>query len=191
MPIFASVMGIIEVFLIAVGVSMDAFAVSIAKGMSAHRVGWRHALLAGSWFGGFQALMPCIGYFLGLGFATFIGQWDHWVAWLLLTLIGANMVKESFSKEEDEVSGGWGFWHMLTLAVATSIDALAVGVSFAFLEMSVWMPIIIIGITTMLFSFAGVLLGKKVGERFKSKAELVGGLVLIAIGIKILWEHTM
>ena len=191
MPIFASVMGIIEVFLIAVGVSMDAFAVSIAKGISAHRVGWRHALLAGLWFGGFQALMPCIGYFLGLGFATFIGQWDHWVAWLLLTLIGANMVKESFSKDEDEVSGGWGFWHMLTLAVATSIDALAVGVSFAFLEMSVWMPIIIIGITTMMFSIAGVLLGKKVGERFKSKAELVGGLVLIAIGIKILWEHTM
>ena len=184
-------MGIIEVLLIAVGVSMDAFAVSIAKGMSAHRVGWRYAILAGLWFGGFQALMPCIGYFLGLGFAAFIGQWDHWVAWLLLTLIGANMVKESFSKDEDEVSGGWGFWHMLTLAVATSIDALAVGVSFAFLEMSIWMPIIIIGITTMLFSIAGVLLGKKAGERFKSKAVLVGGLVLIAIGIKILLEHTM
>lgn len=189
--IFVLAMGIIEVLLIAVGVSMDAFAVSVAKGISAHRVGWRHALLAGSWFGGFQALMPCIGYFLGLGFATFIGQWDHWVAWSLLSLIGANMVKESFSKDEDEVAGGWGFWHMLTLAVATSIDALAVGVSFAFLEMSIWMPIIIIGITTMMFSIAGVLLGKKVGERFKSKAELVGGLVLIAIGIKILWEHTM
>jgi putative Mn2+ efflux pump MntP len=191
MPIFASAMGIIEVLLIAVGVSMDAFAVSMAKGISAHRVGWRHALLAGLWFGGFQALMPCIGYFLGLGFATFIGQWDHWVAWFLLTLIGANMVKESFSKDEEEVSGGWGFWHMLTLAVATSIDALAVGVSFAFLEMSIWMPIIIIGITTMMFSIAGVLLGKKVGERFKSRAELLGGLVLIAIGCKILIEHTM
>ena len=184
-------MGIIEVLLIAVGVSMDAFAVSMAKGMSAHRVGWRHALLAGLWFGGFQALMPCIGYFLGLGFSTFIGQWDHWVAWLLLTLIGANMVKESFSKEEEGVAQGFGFWHMLTLAIATSIDALAVGVSFAFLEMSIWMPIIIIGITTMMFSIAGVLLGKKVGERFRSKAELVGGLVLIAIGIKILWEHAM
>lgn len=184
-------MGIIEVLLIAVGVSMDAFAVSIAKGISAHRVGWRHALLAGLWFGGFQALMPCIGYFLGLGFATFIGQWDHWVAWLLLTLIGANMVKESFSKEEGGVSHGFGFWHMFTLAVATSIDALAVGVSFAFLEMSIWIPIIIIGVTTMMFSIAGVLLGKKVGERFRSKAELVGGLVLIAIGIKILWEHAM
>ena len=191
MSIFASVMGIIEIFLIAVGVSMDAFAVSIAKGMPAHRVGWRHALLAGLWFGGFQALMPCIGYFLGLGFATFIGQWDHWVAWLLLTFIGANMVKESFSKEEGGVAHGFGFWHMFTLAVATSIDALAVGVSFAFLEMSIWMPIIIIGITTMMFSIAGVLLGKKVGERFRSKAELVGGLVLIAIGIKILWEHAM
>ena len=170
---------------------MDAFAVSICKGLSARRAGLKQMSACGLWFGGFQALMPCIGYFLGLGFAAFIGQWDHWVAWLLLTLIGANMVKESFSKDEDEVSGGWGFWHMLTLAVATSIDALAVGVSFAFLEMSVWMPIIIIGITTMLFSFAGVLLGKKVGERFKSKAELVGGLVLIAIGIKILLEHTM
>ena len=191
MPIFASIMGIIEVLLIAVGVSMDAFAVSIAKGISARRVGWRHAFLAGLWFGGFQALMPCIGYFLGLGFAAFIGQWDHWVAWLLLTLIGANMVKESFSKEEGGVAHGFGFWHMFTLAVATSIDALAVGVSFAFLEMSIWMPIIIIGITTMMFSIAGVLLGKKVGERFRSKAELVGGLVLIAIGIKILWEHAM
>ena len=191
MPIFASVMGIIEVLLIAVGVSMDAFAVSIAKGISARRVGWRHALLAGLWFGGFQALMPCIGYFLGLGFATFIGQWDHWVAWLLLTFIGANMIKESFSKEEGGVAHGFGFWHMFTLAVATSIDALAVGVSFAFLDMSIWIPIIIIGMTTMMFSIAGVLLGKKVGERFRSKAELVGGLVLIAIGIKILWEHAM
>ena len=184
-------MGIVEVLLIAIGVSMDAFAVSVAKGISARQMKMRYALQAGLWFGGFQALMPCIGYFLGLGFATFIGQWDHWVAWLLLTFIGANMVKESFSKDDDEVSGGWGFWHMLTLAVATSIDALAVGVSFAFLEMSVWMPVIVIGLTTMMFSVAGVLLGKKVGERFKSKAELVGGLVLIAIGVKILWEHTM
>jgi putative Mn2+ efflux pump MntP len=101
------------------------------------------------------------------------------------------MVKESFSKEEGGVAHGFGVWHMFTLAVATSIDALAVGVSFAFLEMSIWIPIIIIGITTMMFSIAGVLLGKKVGERFRSKAELVGGLVLIAIGIKILWEHAM
>ena len=184
-------MGIVEVLLIAIGVSMDAFAVSVAKGISAHRVGWRHALLAGSWFGGFQALMPCIGYFLGLGFATFIGQWDHWVAWLLLTLIGANMVKESFFKDKDEVAGGWGFWHMLTLAVATSIDALAIGVSFAFLSMRIWMPVLIIGFTTMVFSFAGVYLGRFFGTRFRTKAEFVGGLVLIAIGCKILWEHTM
>ena len=191
MPIFASVMGIIEVLLIAVGVSMDAFAVSLAKGISAREVKMKHALTAGVWFGGFQALMPCLGFFLGLGFASFIGQWDHWVAWFLLTIIGANMVKESFSRDEDEVSSGWGFWHMLTLAVATSIDALAVGVSFAFLEMSIWKPIIIIGLTTMMFSIAGVLLGKKVGERFKSRAELLGGLVLIAIGCKILIEHVM
>ena len=191
MPIFASVMGIIEVLLIAVGVSMDAFAVSIAKGMSAHRVGWRHALLAGLWFGGFQALMPCIGYFLGLGFAAFIGQWDHWVAWLLLTLIGANMVKESFSKDEDEVSGGWGFWHMLTLAVATSIDALAIGVTFAFLGVNIWSAVLFIGLTTALFSGTGVYIGNIFGNRYKSKAEFMGGAVLILIGIKILVEHTL
>lgn len=189
--IFVLAMGIIEVLLIAVGVSMDAFAVSLAKGISAREVKMKHALTAGVWFGGFQAMMPCLGFFLGLGFASFIGQWDHWVAWLLLTVIGANMVKESFSKDEDEVSSGWGFWHMLTLAVATSIDALAVGVSFAFLDMSIWKPIIIIGLTTMMFSIAGVLLGKKVGERFKSRAELLGGLVLIGIGCKILLEHVM
>lgn len=184
-------MSIIDILLIAIGVSMDAFAVSIGKGISSPRVSFRPALIAGLWFGGFQALMPCIGYFLGLGFATFIGQWDHWVAWLLLTIIGVNMFKESFSKDEDEVSTGWGFWHMLTLAVATSIDALAVGVSFAFLETSIWHSISVIGLTTMLFSIVGVYLGKSIGERFKSRAELVGGLVLIAIGCKILIEHTM
>ena len=165
-------MGIVELLLLALALSMDAFAVSLCKGLCMKKATFKAGAVCGLWFGGFQALMPCIGYFLGLGFAAFIGQWDHWVAWFLLTFIGANMVKESFSKDDDEVSGGWGFWHMLTLAVATSIDALAVGVSFAFLEMSVWMPIIIIGITTMMFSIAGVLLGKKVGERFKSKAEL-------------------
>ena len=184
-------MSIIDILLIAIGVSMDAFAVSIGKGISDTRVSFRSAAIAGLWFGGFQALMPCIGYFLGLGFATFIGQWDHWVAWLLLTVIGANMVKESFSKDEDEVSGGWGFWHMLTLAVATSIDALAVGVSFAFLEISIWRSVTIIGFTTMLFSIVGVYLGKTIGTHFKSRAELIGGLVLIAIGCKILIEHTM
>lgn len=184
-------MTFLDLMLIAVGVSMDAFAVSVAKGLATQRVRPQHYASVALWFGGFQALMPCLGFFLGLGFSTFIGQWDHWVAWLLLTLIGANMVKESFSKEEEGVAHGFGFWHMLTLAIATSIDALAVGVSFAFLEMSIWMPIAIIGLTTMLFSIAGVLLGKKVGERFKSKAELVGGIVLIGIGIKILWEHAM
>ena len=191
MPIFVVDRSIIDILLIAIGVSMDAFAVSIGKGISSSRVSFRPALIAGLWFGGFQALMPCIGYFLGLGFATFIGQWDHWVAWLLLTIIGVNMFKESFSKDEDEVSTGWGFWHMLTLAVATSIDALAVGVSFAFLETSIWHSISVIGLTTMLFSIVGVYLGKSIGERFKSRAELVGGLVLIAIGCKILIEHTM
>lgn len=184
-------MGIIETLLIAVGVSMDAFAVSVAKGISSPRILFRHSLIAGLWFGGFQALMPLLGYCLGMGFANIVGEWDHWVAWFLLTLIGVNMVKESFSKDEDEVSAGWGFWLMFTLAVATSIDALAVGVSFAFLGMSVFLPVLIIGLTTMLFSMLGVWLGRHVGMRFKSRAEFVGGLVLVAIGCKILIEHTM
>ena len=184
-------MGIIETLLIAVGVSMDAFAVSVAKGISSPHILFRHLLAAGLWFGGFQALMPLLGYCLGMGFADFVGEWDHWVAWFLLSLIGANMVKDSFSKGEDEVAAGWGFWLMFTLAVATSIDALAVGVSFAFLDMSVWMPVLVIGFTTMLFSMLGVWLGRHVGLRFKSRAEFIGGVVLLFIGMKILLEHTL
>ena len=185
-------MGIAELIVIAIGLSMDAFAVSICKGLSVQKVRLPYVMKAGIWFGGFQALMPTIGYFLGSYFEHLITSVDHWIAFALLAIIGANMIKEALSKEEECCpDASMGAKQMFTLAVATSIDALAVGVSFAFLEMSIWMPIIIIGITTMLFSIAGVLLGKKAGERFKSKAELVGGLVLIAIGIKILWEHTM
>lgn len=185
------IMGIIEVLLIAVGVSMDAFAVAIAKGLSARRVGFRHALTAGVWFGGFQALMPTIGYFGGVLFSSFIGEWDHWIAWVLLTLIGVNMIKESLSRDEEQVDAGFSAWKMLPLAIATSIDALAVGVSFAFLEMEILMPVVVIGITTMLFSMLGVYVGKMFGARFKSKAELLGGIVLVAIGCKILFEHVM
>lgn len=183
-------MSLIEVLLIAVGVSMDAFAVSVAKGISASRITLKHALIAGLWFGGFQALMPTIGYFLGISFSSLISDWDHWIAFVLLTLIGANMVRSSFSKEdEDNVTHGFGFWVMLSLAIATSIDALAVGVSFACLDMSIWNPIVIIGFTTMMFSIVGVYLGHLFGLRFKHRAELLGGIVLIGIGIKILFEH--
>ena len=183
-------MSLIEVLLIAVGVSMDAFAVSVAKGISASRITLKHALIAGLWFGGFQALMPTIGYFLGISFSSLISDWDHWIAFVLLTLIGANMVRSSFSKEdEDNVTHGFGFWVMFSLAIATSIDALAVGVSFACLDMSIWNPIVIIGLTTMMFSIVGVYLGHLFGLRFKHRAELLGGIVLIGIGIKILFEH--
>ena len=177
-------MSLIEVLLIAVGVCMDAFSVSVAKGISASRITLKHALIAGLWFGGFQALMPTIGYFLGISFSSLISDWDHWIAFVLLTLIGANMVRGSFSNDEEEnVAHGFGFWVMFSLAIATSIDALAVGVSFACLDMSIWNPIVIIGFTTMMFSIVGVYLGHLFGLRFKHRAELFGGIVLIGIGI--------
>lgn len=191
MSIFVVIMGIIEVFLIAVGVSMDAFAVSVAKGISALRFNWRNALIAGLWFGGFQALMPMIGYLLGTGFASYVTKWDHWIAWGVLMVIGANMLRSSFSGEEESVSRSFSSRVMFLLAIATSIDALAIGVSFAFLNMSILMPVLIIGFTTFAFSFVGVWMGRLFGLRFKSKAELVGGVVLMTIGCKILWEHTI
>ncbi len=184
-------MGIVEILLLAVGVSMDAFAVSIAKGICAGRARVGQALLTGLWFGGFQALMPLLGYFLGNSFADIIGAWDHWVAWGLLTLIGANMVRDALSGDEERLSANFSVRAMFPLAIATSIDALAVGVSLACLQTSIWMPIIIIGITTAAFSVAGVCLGKFFGLHFKSRTTFIGGVVLILIGLKILWEHTV
>lgn len=184
-------MGITELLLLAVGLSMDAFAVSIAKGITVGRARVGPAFAAGVWFGAFQALMPLLGYFLGRSFATVIGAWDHWVAWMLLTLIGGNMVREALFGDEEHLSADFSSKAMLPLAIATSIDALAVGVSFACLDMSVWMPVVVIGITTMAFSVAGVCLGNVFGLRFGSKAGLVGGIVLMLIGLNILWEHTM
>ena len=183
-------MGFAELLIIAVGLSMDAFAVSIAKGLSTDRLHHRHYLSVAVWFGGFQALMPTIGSFLGISFSSLISGWDHWIAFVLLTLIGSNMVRGSFAKDEEEkVAHGFGFWVMLSLAIATSIDALAVGVSFACLDMSIWNPIVIIGLTTMAFSIAGVYLGHLFGLRFKHRAELLGGIVLIGIGVKILFQQ--
>jgi putative Mn2+ efflux pump MntP len=179
-----------EILLLAIGVSMDAFAVSIGKGLSAKRVTWREALTVGLWFGGFQALMPVIGYYLGISFADLVTKVDHWIAFGLLVLIGGNMIREALSKEEDKpADSSFGFRTMLVLAIATSIDALALGISFAFLGTNLWRAILVIGLTTFAFSVVGLLIGKKVGTRFHAGAEILGGVILILIGVKILLEH--
>ena len=180
-----------EILLLALGVSMDAFAVSIGKGLTAHRVSWREALTVGLWFGGFQALMPVIGYYLAFSFADLVTKVDHWIAFGLLLLIGGNMIREALEKDEaqKEADASFGFRTMLILAIATSIDALAVGISFAFLQAPLWSSILIIGLTTFAFSVVGLLIGKKVGDRFHKGAEILGGLILITIGVKILIEH--
>jgi putative Mn2+ efflux pump MntP len=184
-------MGIFELLIIAVGVSMDAFAVSICKGLSTRKIKPTDAVSAGLWFGGFQALMPLIGYYLGVSFADFVSDVDHWIAFVLLGIIGAKMIKESFENEPCELSSDFSFRTMLPMAIATSIDALAVGVSLAFLRVEIWSSIALIGITTALFSAFGVCLGSTLGCRFKSKAEFAGGLILCLIGLKILLEHTL
>ena len=179
-----------EILLLAVGVSMDAFAVSIGKGLAAKRASWREALTVGLWFGGFQALMPVIGYYLGISFADLVTRIDHWIAFGLLLFIGGNMIREALKSEDDKpADSSFGFKTMLVLAVATSIDALALGISFAFLGTALWRAVLIIGLTTFAFSAVGLLIGKKVGTRFHSGAEILGGVILIAIGLKILFEH--
>ena len=180
-----------ELIIIAIGVSMDAFAVSICKGLSVRSLQPKHACLTALWFGGFQALMPLIGYFLGVSFADFVSSVDHWIAFVLLGIIGGNMIKESFSKDECDYSPDFSFKTMLSLAVATSIDALAIGVSFAFLRVNIWTSVLIIGLTTGAFSALGVCIGKFFGCRYKSKAEFTGGFILVAMGVKILLEHTV
>lgn len=183
-------MGIFEILLIAVGVSMDAFAVSICKGLSVRKLRSRHAFAVSMWFGGFQALMPLIGYFLAVSFADYVSEYDHWISFVLLAFIGANMIKESLGdKDDDNSNSDFSFLKMFALAVATSIDALAVGVSFAFLQVNIWSSILIIGAVTAAFSGAGVVIGNQFGIRYKSKAEFAGGLILIIIGLKILIEH--
>ncbi len=182
-------MSIIELFILALGLSMDAFAVSICKGLSVPKLQAKHCLICGVYFGGFQALMPLLGWLLGIRFQSLITNIDHWIAFVLLAVIGANMIKESFSKEEECPDASFGFKTMLTLAVATSIDALAVGVTFAFLDVAIVPAVLLIGATTFVCSAVGVKIGNVFGNRFQSKAEFLGGLVLIAIGLKILIEH--
>lgn len=183
-------MSIIELLIIAVGLSMDAFAVSIGKGLSVCNLRPRHSMSVGLWFGGFQALMPLIGYALGASFASMVSEYDHWIAFVLLGIIGANMIKESFSKEE-KTDSDFSVKTMLVMAIATSIDALAIGVSFAFLGVNIFAAAIVIGITTFLFSVAGIKIGNLFGCRYKSKSEFIGGVILIIIGAKILLEHIL
>lgn len=183
-------MGILSLFMVAVGLSMDAFAVSICKGLATKEIRLRHMVTAGLWFGGFQALMPLIGYLLGSTFAAAIKKYDHWVAFILLLLIGFNMIREALAQgEEENVTDSFGVRTMLIMAVATSIDALAVGVSFAFLEVNIISALAFIGVTTFLFSFAGVKIGNVFGSKYEKKAELAGGVILILIGTRILLEH--
>lgn len=184
-------MGIAEIVLIAVGLAMDAFAVSIGKGLSVKRIEPRHSMSVGLWFGGFQALMPLVGYFLGISFASFVSSIDHWIAFVLLGVIGANMIREA-KGDECECEGANADFsprQMLLLAIATSIDALAVGVSLAFLGVDIWTTVAVIGVITMILSMAGLRIGNIFGCRFKSKAEILGGCVLILMGSKILVEH--
>lgn len=180
-------MSILELFILAVGLSMDAFAVSVCKGLSLGKIKPKHMCIAGAWFGGFQALMPLIGYFLGSFFAEMIEKYDHWVAFVLLAIIGGNMIKESFGKDE-KVDSSMDVKSMLLLAIATSIDALAVGVTFAFLQVQIVPAVSFIGVITFIFSAVGVKIGSLFGTKYKSKAELFGGIVLVLIGIKILIE---
>ena len=182
-------MTIFELIVIAAGLSMDAFAVSICKGLSVRRLRPRHNIICGVYFGGFQALMPVAGWLLGRQFESLIKSIDHWIAFALLVLIGANMIREAVKNEEENLNDSFSPKTMLPLAVATSIDALAVGVTFAFLDVAIIPAVSIIGVTTFIFSVAGVKIGNVFGAKYKSKAELVGGIVLVAMGIKILIEH--
>lgn len=182
-------MGIWELFLLAAGLSMDAFAVSVCKGLALKDIRPKHMMTAGIWFGGFQALMPLIGYFLGVSFQDKIQRFDHWIAFILLGFIGANMIKEALSGEDENADASMSFKNMFLLAVATSIDALAVGVTFAFLKVNIAVAVSFIGAVTFCFSAAGIKIGSVFGTKYKSKAEFAGGAILVLLGVKILVEH--
>lgn len=184
-------MGSTELLLLAVGLSMDAFAVSLCKGLSVKKAGLKECVTCGGWFGGFQALMPLIGFYLGTLFADAIEGFDHWVAFGLLAIIGINMLKEAFSKDCDcDNNGDMSVKTMFVMAVATSIDALAVGISLAMAgNVNIFLAVLLIGVTTFLLSGLGVKIGNLFGSRFEKKAQIAGGVILILIGIKILLEH--
>lgn len=182
-------MNLIEILVIGIGLSMDAFAVAVCKGLSLKKINLKQALIVGVYFGGFQALMPFLGYVLGKGFQEQIQSIDHWIAFILLAIIGGSMIKESLEKDDEEPDSSLSFKTMVVLAIATSIDALAVGVTFAFLQVEIFSAIAIIGVTTLILSMVGVKIGNVFGLKYKSKAEFIGGGILILMGIKILLEH--
>lgn len=183
-------MKIIEILLLGISLSMDAFAVSICKGLSMKKINWKKAIIIGLYFGIFQALMPAIGYFFGSTFQSFVINIDHWIAFMLLTSIGGNMIAGAFSKEEDKkCDDKVDFKTMIVLSIATSIDALAVGITFAFLNVNLLIAISLIGVTTFIISLIGVKIGNKFGSKYENKAQIAGGIVLIVIGLKILVEH--
>lgn len=186
-------MSLYELFILAVGLSMDAFSVAVCKGLSTQKLRPKHYLLVGVWFGGFQALMPTLGFFLGKTFEKYINTFDHWIAFVLLSLIGANMLREAFSKEEEseeEKSSSFSFKSMLLLAIATSIDALAVGVTFALLpDVNITAAVLFIGAVTFVLSAVGLKVGNVFGLKYKNKAQIAGGVILILMGVKILLEH--
>lgn len=182
-------MGILEIFLIGVGLSMDAFAVSVCKGLSMKKLDWKKAIIIALYFGVFQAVMPVIGYLLGTTFESLVTQIDHWIAFILLGIIGANMIKEALGKESENSNDKVDFKTMIVLAIATSIDALAVGITFAFLKTKLVSSVTIIGVITFVLSLLGVKIGNKFGDKYEKKAEFLGGVILILIGVKILIEH--
>ena len=181
----------IEIWLLAISLAMDCFTVSITSGIIIRKICWRTCLVMSFFFGLFQALMPLIGWFSASRFYKLIEDFDHWIAFGVLTILGIRMIKEGFSDDDKCCFDPHKLKVILTMAVATSIDALAIGVSFAFLKINIWEAVLLIGITTALFSGAGVVIGNVFGSRYKSKAEFVGGFILLAMGLKILLEHTI
>ena len=182
-------MNFLNIFLTGFALSMDAFAVSVCKGLAMPKCTFKKAAIVGLWFGGFQALMPAIGYILGAQFQEAIASIDHWIAFVLLALIGGNMIHEALDNDEEEADASLDVKTMFLLAVATSIDALAIGITFAFLKVNIIPAVCFIGIVTFIISFAGVKIGNVFGARYKNKAEIVGGVILILLGLKILLEH--
>lgn len=183
-------MSFLEISLIGVGLAMDAFAVSICKGLAMKKMSYQKAIIIALFFGGFQALMPALGYILGTAFASKIAAIDHWIAFILLGLIGINMIKEALSKDEDEcLDDTLRFGDLIMLSIATSVDALAVGITFAFFNVSIVLSTTVIGIITFIICVIGVKVGNVFGEKYKSKAELAGGVLLIIMGCKILMDH--
>ena len=183
-------MGVAELIILAVGLAMDAFAVSICKGLAMKKTGIKECAIVGLWFGGFQAAMPLIGYFLGKAFEKYITSLDHWIAFILLGLIGAMMIKESFEKDEDEADASLSVKTMVVMAIATSIDALAIGISFGVLpDVNITLAVTLIGIITLALCMVGVKVGNIFGAKYKSKAEFAGGVILVLLGTKILIEH--